>query len=131
MLTRFAPALKKTLRSSLAVLHPPADLTVSEWSDRFRMLSPEASAAPGKWRTDKAEYQRGIMDAFSDAYVETVVIMSSAQIGKTEIVNNIVGYFIDQDPSPMLVVQPTLDMGQAWSKDRLAPMLRDLSLIHI
>lgn len=46
------------------------------------MLSPEASAAPGKWRTDKAEYQRGVMDAFSDAYVETVVIMSSAQIGK-------------------------------------------------
>jgi phage terminase large subunit GpA-like protein len=89
------------------------------------MLSPEASAAPGRWRTDKAEYQRGIMDAFSDPQVEQVVIMSSAQIGKTEILNNIVGFFIDQDPSPMLVVQPTLDMGQAWSKDRLAPMLRD------
>jgi phage terminase large subunit GpA-like protein len=25
----------------------------------------------------------------------------------------------------MLVVQPTVDMGEAWSKDRLAPMLRD------
>lgn len=82
MLKRFARALKTTLKRSLAVLKPPADLTVSEWSDRYRMLSPEASAAPGKWRTDKAEYQRGIMDAFSDPYVETVVIMSSAQVGK-------------------------------------------------
>lgn len=125
MLTRFVPTLKRTISSSLRVLQPPADLTVSQWSDEFRMLSPEASASPGKWRTERAEYQRGIMDAFSDPHTQTVVIMSSAQVGKTEIVNNIVGYFIDQDPAPMLVVQPTLDMGQAWSKDRLAPMLRD------
>lgn len=65
------------------------------------------------------------MDAFSDPAIETVVVMSSAQIGKTEILNNIIAYHIAQDPSPMLVVQPTLDMAQTWSKDRLAPMLRD------
>ncbi len=65
------------------------------------------------------------MDAFADPAIETVVVMSSAQIGKTEILNNIIGYHIAQDPSPMLVVQPTLDMAQTWSKDRLAPMLRD------
>lgn len=51
--------------------------------------------------------------------------MSSAQIGKTEIINNIVGYYIHQDPSPLLLLQPTLDMAHTWSKDRLAPMLRD------
>ena len=47
----------------------------------------------------------------------------------TEILNNAVGYFISQDPSPMLVVQPTLDMAQTWSKDRLAPMLRDTPVL--
>jgi phage terminase large subunit GpA-like protein len=51
--------------------------------------------------------------------------MSSAQVGKTEALNNVVAYFIDQDPSPMLMLQPTLEMAEAWSKDRLAPMLRD------
>jgi phage terminase large subunit GpA-like protein len=65
------------------------------------------------------------MDALNDPSVETVVMMSSAQVGKTEILNNIVGYFVDQDPTSILVVQPTLTMGQAWSKDRLSPMLRD------
>lgn len=65
------------------------------------------------------------MDAVSDPLVHTVVVMSSAQIGKTEILNNIVGFFIDQDPSPILMVQPTLEMAEAYSKDRLAPMLRD------
>ncbi len=65
------------------------------------------------------------MDAFCDPAVHTVVVMSSAQVGKTEILNNIVGYHIDQDPSPTLILQPTIEMAQTWSKDRLAPMLRD------
>ncbi len=109
----------------LQVMAPPPRLTVSQWADQHRKLSPESSAEPGQWITARAEYQRGIMDAVNDPTVETVVVMSSAQVGKTEALNNIVGYFIDQDPAPMLLVQPTLEMAQAWSKDRLAPMLRD------
>ena len=65
------------------------------------------------------------MNAISDPHVTEVVIMSSAQVGKTEIINNLVGYHIDQDPAPIMVIQPTLSMAEAWSKDRLAPMLRD------
>lgn len=65
------------------------------------------------------------MDAVTDPATHTVVVMSSAQVGKTELILNTVGYFIDQDPSPILLVQPTVEMAQAWSKDRLAPMLRD------
>lgn len=70
------------------------------------------------------------MDAVSDPEVEKTVVMSSAQIAKTELVNNVVGYHIDQDPCPMLVIQPTVDLGKAWSKDRLAPMLRDTPCLH-
>ncbi len=65
------------------------------------------------------------MDAINDPTVHTIVVMKSAQTGWTEILGNAVGYFIDQDPCPILMVQPTLEMAQAWSKDRLAPMLRD------
>jgi len=65
------------------------------------------------------------MDALSDPRYERVVFMKSAQTGGTEIANNAVGYYMHQDPAPMLLVQPTLDMAKAWSKDRLAPMLRD------
>jgi phage terminase large subunit GpA-like protein len=104
---------------------PPPDWTVSEWADRTRRLSSESSAEPGQWRTSRAEYQRGIMDAVNDAKTEQVIVMSSAQVGKTEAVNNVVGYHIDFDACPMLVVQPTLDMAETWSKDRLTPMLRD------
>jgi len=65
------------------------------------------------------------MDTVADARIETIVIMSSAQIGKSEVIGNIVGYFIDQDPAPIMVIQPTVDMAKTWSHDRLAPMVRD------
>ena len=104
---------------------PPPDLTISEWADRYRRLSPESSAEPGQWMTRRAEYQRGMMDAVSEAGVERVVLMTSSQVGKTEVLNNVVGFHMAQDPAPILVVQPTLEMAETWSKDRLAPMLRD------
>ena len=43
----------------------------------------------------------------------------------TETLLNIIGYYVDQDPSPILMILPTLEIGEAFSKDRLAPMIRD------
>ena len=65
------------------------------------------------------------MDAISDPAVSEVVVMSGSQLGKTELLLNVVGYHIAHDPAPILVVQPTLEMASAWSKDRLSNMLRD------
>lgn len=65
------------------------------------------------------------MDAVSEPGVDRIVLMTSAQCGKTEILGNIVGFHISHDPAPILVLQPTLDMAETWSKDRLSPMLRD------
>jgi len=111
--------------AAFRILAPPPRLTVSEWADRERMLSAESSAEPGRWDTSRAPYQRGMMDALNEPGTQTVVIMTGAQIGKTEALNNVIGFFISQDPSPILLLQPTLEMAEAWSKDRLAPMLRD------
>ena len=113
-----------------AVLQPPPALTLSEWADRYRMLSPENSAEPGRWHTDKAPYQREIMDAIGDPHVRKVVIMSAAQIGKTAMLMNMLGYYMHYYPAPVLVMQPTLDMAQTFSKDFLAPMLRDTPVLR-
>lgn len=120
----------KLFRSIAGGMAPPPELTVSEWADEYRYLSPEDSAEPGKWRTDRAPYQREMMDAANDPDVETVVFMTSAQIGKTAIISNIMGYYIHQDPAPMMLIQPTLDLAEAYSKDRLAPMLRDTPVLR-
>lgn len=70
-----------------------------------------------------------MMDALNEAGIHTLVFMTCAQVGKTEIINNIIGYYIHQDPSPIILLQPTIQMAQAWSKDRLAPMVRDCPVL--
>ena len=107
---------------------PPPKLTISEWSDKNRQLSSEASAEPGRWLTARAEFQRGIMDCFSSG-VSRIALMCSAQVGKTEMLNNVCGFHIHQDPAPLLMLQPTIEMAETWSKDRLAPMLRDTPVL--
>lgn len=119
---------KKTIdlfKNLLSILEPPPLLTVSEWADNYRKLSPESSAEPGQWKTSRAEYQREIMNSLSNKETEVIVVMSSAQVGKTELINNIIGYFIDYDPSPIMLLMPTLDLAESYSKKRLAPMIRD------
>jgi phage terminase large subunit GpA-like protein len=65
------------------------------------------------------------MDAVSDPAVGVVVVKSSAQVGKSEVLLNVIGFHIQHDPAPILGLQPTLEMAEAFAKDRLAHMLRD------
>ncbi len=119
-------ALRRALNLQAAQqLKPPPRLTVSEWADRERRLSAEASAEPGRWVTARNEPMRGVMDAVSEPDVEQVVVMSSSQVGKSEVLNNVIGFHIDQDPAPILLVQPTIVTAENYSKKRIAPMLRD------
>lgn len=107
----------------------PPRMGIDEWTAEYRFLSPEASSEPGKYRIERAEYQRGIMQAISDPMTKEVVLMCSSQVGKTEILMNVLGYHIHYDPAPILVVQPTLDMAQSFSKERLANMIRDCEVL--
>jgi phage terminase large subunit GpA-like protein len=70
------------------------------------------------------------MDAIRDPSVFEVVVMKAAQVGWTETLNNCIGYHIHQEPAPILLLQPTLEMAEAWSKDRLAPMIRDTPVLR-
>lgn len=107
-------------------LSPPPRLTLSEWADRYRMLSRENSSSPGRFRTSVVPYLKEVMDACTDRRVREVIVMKAAQVAFTDgVVNNLVAYHIDQDPAPILVVQITVDEAEKWSKEKLAPMLRD------
>ena len=59
------------------------------------------------------------MDACSDPEIKQVVVMAGAQLGKSEALLNIIGYHIEHDPSPILLMQPTVEMAQSFSKDRI------------
>jgi phage terminase large subunit GpA-like protein len=119
------PALAEAIAEAFTLCAPPPDLKVSEWADAHRILSPEVSAEPGQWRTDRVPYMREIMDAFNDPVVREIVFMKATQIAYTESLLNIVGYCIDVEPCPILWLLPDQKAVEEISKNRLTPMLRD------
>ncbi|MGR9045634.1 MAG: phage terminase large subunit family protein [Gammaproteobacteria bacterium] len=102
---------------------PLPPLSHSQWAERYFYLSAESAAEPGRWRS--YPYQVGIMDAFDEFDVETITLMKSARVGYTKLINIDTGYHIHYDPCPQITVQPTIDDANGYSKDEIAPMLRD------
>ena len=114
-------------RKALLAFKPPKKLTLSEWADENAFLSAESSAEGGRWRT--LPYQKGMMDAITDPAVEQVTVMKSARVGYSKILNHVIGYHIHQDPAPIMLVQPTIEDAQGYSKEEIAPMLRDTPVL--
>ena len=85
---------------------------------------------PGRWRTDVVPYLRDIMDSFTDPNVETITLCTATQVGKSEALNNCLGYAIAQDPGSSLVVYPTLDLGEYTSKNRIQPMIESSQVLR-
>lgn len=110
-------------REAVEAWRPPKRMSLSEWSDAHAYLSAESSAQEGRWRT--LPYQRGWLDAMTDPTVEQIVVMKSARVGYTKCLNNLIGYHIHHDPCPIMLVQPTESDAEGYSKDEIAPMVRD------
>lgn len=116
-----ADAVESQWRSGLL---PESFLAVSEWADRYRMLSSKSAAEPGRWRTSRTPYLQEIMNHLSPhSPVQRVVFMKGAQIGGTECGNNWIGYVIHMAPGPMMAVAPTVELAKRNSKQRIDPQI--------
>ncbi len=124
-----ATKLNAAIAPAVRNFKPPEALTVAEWADKYRRLSPESSAEAGPWRTMRTPYLKEPMEAFTDPKVRNIVMVAASQVGKSELELNIIAYIIDQDPGSVLFVQPTLDDARKFSRLRIAPMIRDTKRI--
>lgn len=115
---------KPWVMACLKVLKPPENLTVSQWADKYRVLSNKDSASPGRWRTSRTPYLKTPMDAFNDLHIRDILFVGGTQIGKTVLEQNMIAYAIDQEPGPMLIVYPTKELAEFTSKNRLFPMVQ-------
>ena len=122
--------LNACLAKVLRGIKPPENLTVAQWADKNRRLSSESSAEVGKWRTSRTPYMFEILTSFTDPLVEHIVVVAASQVGKSEVINNMIGYCIDQDPGPILFVQPTIDDAKKYSEMRIAPMIRETKCLR-
>lgn len=117
--------IDKIIKPSLEYFKPPEKLTLSEWADKKRILSPESSAEPGRWRTKRTPYLKRIMDCWTDPRVRVITTVAASQVGKSEVELNALGYIIDQAPASVMYVHPNLKAAEKFSKLRISPMIRD------
>ena len=100
---------------------PPPRLNLIQWADTYRHVAAKTSAAPGRWRTAAQPVAFGPMHAVTERDTHTVSVKAGTQVLKTELLINVAGYFIHQDPSPILFIQPTQGAAEAFSKERFGP----------
>lgn len=110
-------------KEALVYLKPPENITVSQWADKYRVLDSKTSAMPGPWRTEHTPYLKGIMDEFNNYETEEIDYIKPTQVGGTECLQNMIGYIIQQDPAPTMIVYPTDKLAESISENRLQPMI--------
>ncbi len=111
-------------KHALEYLRPPESISVSQWSEKNRILDARASAMPGHWRNEITPYLIDIMDEFCNYETEEIIFVKPTQVGGTEAMQNMLGYAISQDPAPALIVYPTDVLAENMSCNRLLPMLK-------
>lgn len=108
-------------------LSPPTVLTLNQWSEKHGVLSIETSAETGRFRP--YAYQVGLADAFTDPAVEIITMMKASRVGFTKVLDHAVGYYLQADPSPILLVQPRVEDAEDYSKTEITPLLRDVEVL--
>ena len=105
---------------ALQMLCPPEQLTVSEWAQRYRIVDSKSSAMPGKWNNSITPYLVGIMDEFNNYETEVIILCKPTQVGGTEVLQNMIGYIVMQDPSPAMIVYPPAADAYCNSRNKKA-----------
>lgn len=105
------------------ILKPRPRFNLSRWASSFRQMA-GGSAEKGRWSNERVPYMVEPMDALTDPTVERIVVMKPARVGYTESLPvNGTGYYMHQDPSPVLIALPTIDDAEKFSKMKLMAMI--------
>jgi phage terminase large subunit GpA-like protein len=104
---------------------PPERLGNLAWAEKYRYLSQEEGARPGRYRAEVTPWIRGILAACDDPRVEMLVGMKAAQVAwTTGVLNNVIGRRIHLDPSPMVLMFPKEGAAREYGDEKFAPMVK-------
>ena len=127
---RASNSLDQRFKQSISdLLAPVPDLSLSEWAEEYRFL-PSKAAFSGKWSNSTTPYAVGIMDAITNPRIREIVCMMPAQVCKTEVLLNTIGYHVHLAPCEMLLVQPKIEAAQKFSTERIAPLFQTTPVLR-
>src|SRR5262245_4834298 len=118
------------LAAEAAAFCPAERLSPSIWAERHRVLTRTQSARPGKWSNAQSPYLTGLMDLCADRRIEEITIVKAAQIGVSEAVRNVIGYYAHQEPDPILLVLPDEQSGRRIVAQRIIPLMKNTGCLN-
>ncbi len=106
---------------------PPPKLT-SDYIEGKRIM-PSNTPFPGYWENWRTHYAVEIMDSLAPwSPIRNVDLMAAAQVVKSASVENVLGYYMDACPSPILYVSGTDDLLRKWGPKRLEPLIDSIGM---
>lgn len=103
---------------------------ISEYAETKRVLPP-GTPFPGHWSNKHTPYGIEIMDNMSPwSPVRRTVVMKGPQLGFTAIAENVVCYWIDESPAPILFMSATDDLLEEWTSKRMEPAIDSCGFRH-
>ena len=121
-------ALKTIRQDKSKLLRPKEKLNIWQWAEKNRVFAKGVSVVskhgPVPYRVAYAPHQKEIQESITDPLVQVNVLQMASQVGgKTEIILNAQGYFTEHDPRNQIVMYPTIEASEKFSKKKLAPMI--------
>lgn len=94
-----------------------------------RRIMPANTPLPGPWENWRTQYAVEIMDCLSPYNpTQHIDVMSAAQVVKTSLMENTIGYYMGACPAPILFMSGTEMLLNKWSSKRLEPLIDSLNL---
>ena len=101
---------------------PPCSL-ISEYIEGKRVLPPSTPFL-GFWENRRTPYLVEIMDNMSPfSAVQHQAIMKGAQIGVTAAAENVIAYWMDENPAEIMFISATEPLLEKWGIKRLDPLI--------
>lgn len=108
------------------IFRPMTRVSLAEWAERNRRW-PDGT----RYQIDRTPHVREVLEAYSDPSIEEITVVKPSQSGLTEGgIVNLIGYRIDQDPRPVLLVVPSVEEAKKWSHKKLQPMLDSTPVVR-
>lgn len=120
---------KTIWNNSKKFLRPPERLTPSQWAEK-NIKIPLGNAIPGPIRFANAPYQRDPVDEFANPEVEQITLMWGAQLGKTQLLNCSMAYYVAHEPMSQMMMQPSQGDLNTWLETKFNPMVESNETLH-